>query len=184
MQQQSVCPDCNGTGKKITKKCPYCNGQGYNSVKEQVEVNIPAGISNGQQVRVQGYGERGENGGPNGDLYIEIRVRPHAHFVRDGNDIYIKVPISSVEATLGTKIDVPTAYGDVELSIPAGSQPNSKLRLKGYGVKNLRSGIKGDQYVELDVTIPKKLTKEEKELYEKLAQKKENIFDKFKKNFK
>ena len=184
MQQQSVCPDCNGTGKKITKKCPYCNGQGYNSVKEQVEVNIPAGISNGQQVRVQGYGERGENGGPNGDLYIEIRVRPHAHFVRDGNDIYIKVPISSVEATLGTTIDVPTAYGDVELNIPAGSQPNSKLRLKGYGVKNLRSGIKGDQYVELDVTIPKKLTREEKELYEKLAQKKENIFDKFKKNFK
>ena len=184
MQQQSVCLDCNGTGKKITKKCPYCNGQGYNSVKEQVEVNIPAGISNGQQVRVQGYGERGENGGPNGDLYIEIRVRPHAHFVRDGNDIYIKVPISSVEATLGTKIDVPTAYGDVELNIPAGSQPNSKLRLKGYGVKNLRSGIKGDQYVELDVTIPKKLTREEKELYEKLAQKKENIFDKFKKNFK
>lgn len=184
MQQQGVCPDCNGSGKKIKKKCTYCNGLGYNSIKEQVEVNIPAGISSGQQVRVQGYGQRGENGGPNGDLYIEIRVRAHKFFVREGNDIYIKVPITSVEATLGTKIDVPTAYGDVELTIPAGSQPNSRLRLKGYGIKSLRSDNKGDQYVELDITIPKKLTKEEKELYEKLAKKKENIFDKFKKNFK
>ena len=184
IQQQGVCPDCNGTGKKIKKKCPHCNGTGYNNVKEQVEVNIPAGISSGQQVRIQGYGERGENGGPNGDLYIEIRVRPHKYFVREGNDIYIKVPITSVEATLGTKIDVPTAYGDVELTIPAGTQPNSKLRLKGYGVKELRSNSKGDQYVEVEVSIPKKLSKEEKELYEKLSQKKENIFDKFKKNFK
>ena len=184
IQQQGVCPDCNGTGKKIKKKCPHCNGTGYNNVKEQVEVNIPAGISSGQQVRIQGYGERGENGGPNGDLYIEIRVRPHKYFIREGNDIYIKVPITSVEATLGTKIDVPTAYGDVELTIPAGTQPNSKLRLKGYGVKELRSNSKGDQYVEVEVSIPKKLSKEEKELYEKLSQKKENIFDKFKKNFK
>ena len=184
IQQQGVCPDCNGTGKKIKKKCPHCNGTGYNNIKEQVEVNIPAGISSGQQVRIQGYGERGENGGPNGDLYIEIRVRPHKYFIREGNDIYIKVPITSVEATLGTKIDVPTAYGDVELTIPAGTQPNSKLRLKGYGVKELRSNSKGDQYVEVEVSIPKKLSKEEKELYEKLSQKKENIFDKFKKNFK
>lgn len=185
IQQQGVCPECNGTGKKIKKRCSECNGSGYNTVKEQVEVNIPAGISSGQQVRLQGYGERGENGGPNGDLYIEIRVRKHKHFIRDGNDIYIRVPISSVEATLGTKIDVPTAYGDVELVIPAGTQPNSKLRLKGYGIKDLRGSSKGDQYVEVEVNIPKKLSKEEKELYEKLSSnKKENIFDKFKKTFK
>ena len=184
IQQQGPCPDCNGTGKRIKKKCPHCGGTGYNNVKEKVEVNIPAGISSGQQVRIQGYGERGENGGPNGDLYIEIRVRPHKHFIREDNDIYIKVPITSVEATLGTKIDVPTPYGDVELTIPAGTQPNSRLRLKGYGVKDLRSNSKGDQYVEVEVSIPKKLSKEEKELYEKLADKKENIFDKFKKNFK
>ena len=184
IQQQGVCPDCNGTGKRIKKKCSHCNGLGYNSVKEQVEVTIPAGISSGQQVRIQGYGERGENGGPNGDLYIEIDIRPHKYFIREGNNIYIRVPITSVEATLGTTIDVPTPYGDVELTIPAGSQPNSKLRLKGYGIKDLRSNAKGDQYVELEVNIPKKLSKEEKELYEKLSKKKENIFEKFKKNFK
>ena len=184
IQQQGVCPDCRGSGKRIKKVCPHCGGTGYNNVKEKVEVNIPAGISSGQQVRLQGYGERGENGGPNGDLYIEIRVRSHKYFVRDDNDIYIKVPITSVEATLGTTIDVPTPYGDVELSIPAGSQPNSRLRIKGYGIKDLRGSSKGDLYVELEVTIPKKLSKEEKELYEKLSEKKENIFDKFKKNFK
>ena len=184
IQQQGVCPDCRGSGKRIKKVCPHCGGTGYNNVKEKVEVNIPAGISSGQQVRLQGYGERGENGGPNGDLYIEIRVRSHKYFVRDDNDIYIKVPITSVEATLGTTIDVPTPYGDVELSIPAGSQPNSRLRIKGYGIKDLRGSSKGDLYVELEVTIPKRLSKEEKELYEKLSEKKENIFDKFKKNFK
>lgn len=184
IQQQGVCPDCRGTGKRIKKVCPHCGGSGYNNVKEKVEVNIPAGISSGQQVRVQGYGERGENGGPNGDLYIEIRVKPHKYFIREDDDIYIRVPISSIDATLGTTIDVPTPYGDVELNIPAGSQPNSKLRIKGYGVKNLRSSSKGDMYVELEVTIPTKLSKEEKELYQKLSEKKESIFDKFKKNFK
>ena len=184
IQQQAVCPDCRGSGKRIKKKCPVCGGSGYKNVREQVEVNIPAGISTGQQVRIQGYGERGENGGPNGDLYIEIRVKDHKYFEREGNDIYIRVPISSIDATLGTKIDVPTPYGDVELVIPAGTQPNTKLRLKGYGVKELRSNQKGDQYVEIEVSIPKKLSKEEKELYEKLADKKESIFEKFKKNFK
>ena len=184
MQQQGVCPDCNGTGKRIKKRCPKCGGSGYNTVKEEVEVDIPAGISTGQQVRVQGYGERGENGGPNGDLYIEIRVKKHKYFIRDGKDIYIRVPISSIDATLGTKIDVPTAYGDIELTVPAGTQPNTKLRLKGYGIKDLRSSAKGDQYVEIEVNIPTKLSREEKEMYQKLSEKKENIFDKFKKNFK
>ena len=184
IQQQGVCPDCNGTGKHIRKRCPHCGGSGYNNVKEKVDVSIPAGISSGQQVRLQGYGERGSNGGPNGDLYIEIRVRPHKYFEREDDDIFIKVPITSVEATLGTKLDIPTPYGDVELTIPAGTQPNTRLRLKGYGVKNLRSSQKGDLYVEVEVNIPKKLSKEEKELYEQLSAKKESIFEKFKKNFK
>ena len=186
IQQQTVCPDCGGTGKHIKKKCPHCNGEGYTRTKEQVEVNIPAGISSGQQVRLTGYGERGSNGGPNGDLYIEIRVKPHKYFVREGNDIYIKIPISSVDATLGTKVDVPTCHGDVELTIPAGTQPGQQLRLKGYGVKDVRSSSVGDQYVEVEVTIPKKLSKNEKELYEKLhlEDSKESVFDKFKKAFK
>lgn len=185
VQQQSVCPDCKGSGKRIKKICPYCHGEGYNNVKEQVEVSIPAGISSGQQVRVAGYGERGENGGPNGDLYIEVRIKAHKYFTREGNNIHITVPISSVDATIGTTVDVPTAYGDVELTIPAGTQPGQQLRLKGYGVKDLRTKNVGDQYVEVRVEIPKKLTREEKELYEKLAnRKKDNVFDKFKKSFK
>ena len=184
MNQVGVCPDCGGTGKKIKVMCTDCGGSGYHRVKEQVEVTIPACISSGQQVRIQGYGERGSNGGDNGDLYIEVNVRPHKYFVRQGNDIYIQVPISSIDATLGTKIDVPTCHGDIELTIPAGSQPGQKLRLKGYGVPSLRSNTKGDQYVELKVEIPTKLTREEKELYEKLASKKESVFEKFKKSFK
>ena len=184
MQQTVVCPNCNGSGKVIKTKCPECGGSGYHHVKDQVEVSIPAGISSGQQVRVQGYGERGINGGDNGDLYIEINVRQHKYFHREGNDIYIEVPISSIDATLGTKIDVPTCHGDVELNIPAGSQPNQKLRLKGYGVPSIRTGSKGDQYVILKVEIPTKLSKDEKELYEKLAKKNESVFEKFKKAFK
>lgn len=186
MQTVADCPDCNGTGKHIKNKCPNCNGTGYINKKENVEVNIPAGISSGQQVRLSGYGERGYNGGPNGDLYIEIVVKPHKYFVREGNDIYITVPISAIDATLGCKVDVPTCNGDVSLTIPPGSQPGQRLRIKGYGVKSLRSNQVGDQYVELKVEIPTKLSKEEKDLYKKLQTKteKETVFDKFKKAFK
>lgn len=185
MQQQSICPDCHGKGKRVKKICPHCGGNGYNTVKEQVEVSIPAGIGSGQQVRLSGYGERGENGGPNGDLYIEIRVRPHKYFTREGNNIRISVPISALDATLGTTVDVPTAYGDVEMNVPAGTQPGQQLRLRGYGIKDLRTGNVGDQYVEIQIEIPKKLSREEKELYEKLAnRKKESVFERFKKSFK
>ena len=187
MQQMSDCPDCRGTGKKIRRKCTHCNGEGYIRKKEEVEVSIPEGIMSGQQVRLAGYGERGENGGPNGDLYIEINVRPHKFFTRSGNDIHVKIPISAVDATLGCSVDVPTCHGDVEMKIPAGTQPGQQLRLKGYGAKDLRSGNTGDQYVEVEVTIPTKLSREEKELYEKLAgktTKKTSVFEQFKKQFK
>ena len=185
MSSTAVCPDCDGTGKRIKKVCPDCFGKGFNTVKEKVEVSIPAGINSGQQVRVSGYGERGSNGGDNGDLYIEINVRPHENFTRQGNDILIQVPISAVEATLGTTIEVPTCHGEVELKVPAGTQPNTRLRIKGYGVPYIGSAAKGDQYVELKVVIPTKLSTSEKELYEKLAGKKhQSPFEKFKENFK
>ncbi len=187
MQQVVECPDCHGTGKRIRHKCDKCNGLGYNHKNEEVEISIPAGISSGQQIRVAGMGERGSNGGPNGDLYIEINVRPHQYFVREGNNIHIKVPISAVDATLGCTIDVPTVHGDVELTIPAGTQPNQQLRIKGYGVKDLRSSTMGDEYVEIEVTIPKKLSKEERDLYNQLSNrnsKKESVFEKFKRQFK
>ena len=181
----SICPECNGTGKQIKNKCPKCHGRGYEHKRVKLEIKIPAGIQSGQQIRVANKGERGTNGGPNGDLYIEINVNRHPNFVRDGNDIRISVPISAVDATLGCTVDVPTVYGDVELTIPAGTQHGTQFRLRGKGVKAPRGG-QGDQYVEVKVEIPTKLSREEKEYYEKLKNSKtsESPFDKFKKAFK
>lgn len=184
-QTQSVCPDCHGKGKIISKKCEVCHGAGYNSKKVNVDIKIPAGIVSGQQLRVGGKGERGINGGPYGDLFIEIAVSSHKFFIRQGSDIHITIPISAIDATLGTVIDVPTVYGDVALTIPAGTQPNTKFRLKDKGVEDLRSGRKGDQFVEVKLEIPNKISKSERELYEQLKKKKgDGVFDRFKKAFK
>jgi len=187
MQSEVVCPDCRGSGKRIINKCTNCHGEGYITRNQDIDLSIPAGINTGQQIRVPGVGGRGQNGGPNGDLYIEINVKPHRYFKRDGNNIYVTIPISIADAVLGTKLDVPTVNGDVELNIPAGCQPGDLLRLKEQGVKDPRNNRRGDQYVEVNVEIPKKLTKEEKEIFEKLRTKKgkkESAFEKFKKNFK
>ena len=188
-QSQSVCPQCSGTGKQVTRKCSKCNGKGYEHKRVEVDVKIPAGIQSGQQLRITGKGERGANGGPNGDLFIEIMVGKHEYFNREGKNIYIHVPISSVDATLGCSIDVPTVYGDVELNIPAGTQNNTQFRLRGKGIKDLRGADQGDQYVQIDIEIPKKLSRDEKELYMKLREtasknNKESVFEKFKKAFK
>ena len=183
---QTTCPDCNGTGKVIKDKCPHCKGNGYVNKNVTVELNIPAGINTHQQLRVAGKGHRGINGGSNGDLYVEIFVRPHKHFKREGKNIHIVVPISSIDATLGCEVDVPTVNGDVTMKVPEGTQSGTVLRLKGKGVKDLRSDVYGDQFVTIDVKIPTKLSREEKELYQKLrkASQKESIFDQFKKSFK
>ena len=184
VQQQSVCPECGGSGKKIGRKCTKCGGRGYEHKRVKLDIKIPAGIQSGQQVRVSGKGERGVNGGPNGDLYIEILVTPHKVFQREGNDIHISVPVSAIDATLGCKVDVPTVYGDVSLTIPAGTQHGKKFRLKGKGVKSARS--QGDEYVEVQIEIPTKLNHEERELYEKIRSKKgyESPFERFKRAFK
>ncbi len=189
MQSQSVCPDCGGSGKTITRKCSKCHGKGYEHKRVAVDVKIPAGISSGQQLRVSQKGERGANGGPNGDLYIEILVNKHDYFVREGRNIHINIPISSVDAALGCIVDVPTVYGDVELTIPAGTQSGTQFRIKNKGVKSLNNSDQGDQYVKVNVEIPKKISKEEKAMYEKLRElskknDKESVFDKFKKAFK
>ncbi|MBR5049672.1 MAG: molecular chaperone DnaJ [Erysipelotrichaceae bacterium] len=188
MQSQSTCPDCHGSGKKIMKACAKCRGTGYVKKKIEVDLNIPAGIQSGQQLRIAGKGNKGYNGGPNGDLYVEIVVDQDKHFLRDGDDILIEVPLSAVDAALGCKIDVPTVYGDVELTIPAGTQPGQKFRLRGKGVKNIRSSYYGDQYVIVNVVIPTSLSREEKELYGKLkaaeGKGKKNVFEKFRSTFK
>ena len=155
--------------------------------KKDVTVHILAGINEGQQIRVSGLGERGTNGGPNGDLYVEVLIKPHADFKRDGNDIHLDVPIDFVDAVLGTNIDVPTVYGDVTLNIPAGTQPGQILRMKGQGIKDLRTGKPGNQFVHLIVRVPTTLTKEQKTILESFlnaSNPKDSLFTKFKKSFK
>ena len=152
-----------------------------------VQLDIPAGINSNQQLRVAGKGGRGANGGPNGDLFVEIQVGSHEHFKLEGRNIHITIPVSNVDATLGCEVDVPTVQGDVTVKIPAGTQSGTILRLKGKGVKDLRSTNYGDEMVRIEVKIPTKLSSEEKELYtklSKLSKKKESIFDAFKRQFK
>lgn len=188
MQSEEICPECQGTGKKIMKVCSKCRGKGYTKKKIEVEVNIPAGIQSGQQLRIAGKGDRGFNGGPNGDLYIEIIVGSSPLFVREGNDILVTVPISILDATLGCKIDVPTVYGNVELTIPSGTQPGQKFRMRAKGVKDIRSNNYGDEYVIVDIKVPTSLNREEKQLYSKLKEietsSKKSVFEKFRKSYK
>ncbi len=187
-QTQSVCPDCRGNGKRIRKACPECGGKGYNRKNVNVEVKVPAGIQSGQQLRVPGKGERGTNGGPNGDLYLEINVLPHEKFERSGDDIYLEIPVTAVDATIGTTIDVPTIDGDISMKIPAGTQEGTRLRLKEKGVTNLRTGKRGDQYCIVSIQIDKKLSKKEQELYKQLqelqAKDKKSGWESFKDLFK
>lgn len=187
IENTESCPHCGGTGKIITNKCPDCGGKGYVNKKKDIKVHILAGINEGQQIRVNGMGERGLNGGPNGDLYVEIMIKPHPYFKRDRNDIHINVPLDIIDAALGIKVDIPTVYGNVTLNIPAGTQPNQVLRMKGQGVKDLRTGKPGDQYVHLDVKVPTSLNKEQKkslEDFKKASNENESFFKKFLKNFK
>ena len=185
IQQETTCPTCKGSGRIIKETCSKCNGKGYIRTKESIDVKIPAGINSGQNIRVAGKGDRGINGGQNGDLYIEVNVAPHQSFERKGNDIYLTIPIDFVDVCLGTTIVVPTVYGDTEVKIPAGCQPNQVIRLKDKGVKDLRGNGYGEQYLKLNVKTPTNLTSKQKELLEQFkTSSKESWIDKFKKNFK
>ena len=163
---QTVCPDCGGSGKKVEHRCSQCGGKGYVRIHKDLNIHIPAGINSGQQIRASGYGGPGRNGGQHGDLYIEINVKPHEYFKRDGNDIHLEVPIDFTDAILGTKIDVPTVYGEVTLTIPEGTQPGTILRMRDKGIKDLRNGRSGDQYVHLNIKFPTSVNKKEKEALE------------------
>lgn len=187
MENEAVCPECGGSGKVVLDKCPDCGGKGYIRKRKTITLNIPAGIANGQQMRQAGMGEIGKNNGPHGDLYIEINVREHPNFKREGNDIHIEVPIDFVDAILGTTIEIPTVYGDKKLNIPAGTQPNQVLKMRGFGIKDLRSGKPGDQYVHLNIKMPTSLSKEQRELletYKSKSNESDSFFSKFMKNFK
>ena len=145
---RTTCPDCNGKGKTHKEKCSYCRGTGKIKTNKDLEVKIPAGVDTGNQLRMSGKGEAGTNGGPNGDIYLEFNVGNHEIYERDGNDIYLELPITMSEAALGCKKDVPTIHGSVRLTIKEGAETGDKYRLKGKGIEDVHSYRKGDMYDE------------------------------------
>mgnify|MGYP002622859553 CR=1 FL=1 len=187
-QMETVCPDCRGSGKIITKRCPSCGGAGRVKTTKDVEINIPAGMQTGMTMRMEGYGGAGVNGGMPGDLYISFVCGEHPSFKRDGVDIVLEIPISFSQAALGDTIEVPTIDGNVSLKIPAGTQPGTKLRLKGRGTKNPKGGSRGDQYVICKVVVPESLSSEEKKIISDLQacekKEKKSPWDKFMSSFK
>ncbi len=166
-QSVQACPQCRGTGKIIKDKCQTCYGEGYITKKKIIEVTVPAGIDDGQSIRLSGQGDPGTNGGPRGDLLVEVRVKPHPTFQRDGMDIYSNVPISFAKAALGGEIKINTVDGDIMYNVAPGTQTDTRVRFKGKGVPSLRnSQTRGDMYVTLIVQVPNSLTKEQRELLE------------------
>jgi len=169
MAQIKTCDRCQGKGEIIDDPCPDCNGEGRVNRRRDIKVEIPAGISSGQRIRLSGKGGAGQRGGPSGDLFVRVDVKPHDLFERRGDDVYYELPINFVQAALGDEIQVPTLEGKVKLKIPEGTQPGDSLRLKNKGINHLRSSGRGDQYIKIKVVIPKTLNSEQKELLQKFA---------------
>ncbi len=170
MVQVSTCPVCNGRGETIGTPCHTCSGRGLVRRSRKKLVTVPAGVDNGNQIRLAGEGQPGENGGPNGNLYLVIRVLSHRYFKRRENDILLDLDINIAQATLGAEVEVPTVDGPAKLKIPAGIQPGKVLRMRGKGVPHLRGNGRGDQMVVVNVEVPKNLTSEQRQLMEKLAE--------------
>lgn len=188
----NTCDACGGKGTIISEHCPDCKGKGHVRKQKKIKVNIPAGVDNGNAIPLRGQGEAGTNGGPAGDLYINIRVAPHNFFKRKGYDIYMDSHISFAKAALGTELKVRTIDGEVKYDVPPGTQPGTIFRLRGKGVPQVNGRGRGDQYVNVVVDIPKSLNQKEKEAllaYMEVSgeieeSEKEGFFKKIKKNFK
>ncbi|WP_225784739.1 molecular chaperone DnaJ [Xenophilus sp. Marseille-Q4582] len=165
---QQTCPQCRGTGKIIPEPCTTCHGQGKIKNTKTLEVKIPAGIDDGMRIRSTGNGEPGTNGGPPGDLYIEIRIKKHEVFERDGDDLHCVVPVSMTTAALGGEIEVPTLGGHAAIDIPDGTQSGKQFRLRGKGIKGVRSSYPGDLYCHIRVETPVKLTEHQRKLLKEL----------------
>lgn len=186
-----VCSSCNGQGAIIKEKCVECHGSGKVKKQRQIHVKIPAGVDEGAQLRVTGEGEAGTRGGPPGDLYVVIRVKPHDFFDREGDDIYCEIPLTFTQAALGDDIEIPTLTEKVKLKIPAGTQTNTYFRLKGKGVPRLRGYGQGDQHVKVTVVTPTSLSDDQRELLREFANQsgesthaqEKSIFERFKKAF-
>jgi molecular chaperone DnaJ len=165
---QQTCPHCHGTGKIIPEPCTTCSGQGRIKKNKTLEVKIPAGINEGMRIRSSGNGEPGTNGGPAGDLYIEIRIKQHEIFERDGDDLHCTVPVGLTLVTLGGSIEVPTLGGKAEIELPEGTQHGKTFRLRGKGIKGVRSSYPGDLYCHVSVETPIKITEHQRKLLKEL----------------
>ena len=161
---QQTCPRCHGTGKIIPEPCTNCEGVGKVKTTKTLEVKIPAGIDDGMRIRSSGNGEPGVNGGPSGDLYIEIHIKQHAVFQRDGDDLHCEMPIAFATAALGGELEIPTLNGNAAISIPEGTQSGKTFRLRGKGIKGVRSGYPGDLYCHVQIETPVRLTEHQKKL--------------------
>ena len=173
---QAACPDCAGTGQIIKEKCSDCHGEGHKTERHSVKVDVPAGVEDGNQIRLQRQGDVGKNNGPHGDLYIIFRVKPSDIYERQGTEIYYELPINIVQATLGDEIEVPTVHGSVKLKVPAGTQPGTTFRLRGKGAPSVRGTGTGAQHVKVKVEVPKKISEDQAEHLRSFA--KESGFDK------
>ena len=169
VQSTTSCPKCGGTGKIIHQPCKTCKGKGNVRRQQKIEVNVPAGIDDGQTISKTSAGNAGINGGPNGDLLVSVSVRPHAKFERDGTSVLLEQEISYAQAVLGAEIEVPTIDGKVKLNIPEGTQPGAVFRLKGKGIPYLRGSGRGDQFISVTIKVPKNLSHSQKELLRQFA---------------
>lgn len=188
-----VCNYCSGSGKIIPDKCNTCGGTGKVKKRKTIHITIPAGIDEGQQIRVSGKGESGVNGGPPGDLFVVVQVKPHDFFQREGDHIFCELPLTFAQAALGDEIEVPTVHGKVKLKIPAGTQTGKTFRMKGKGAPNVRGYGHGDQHIKVKVMTPTKLSEHQKELlrefneiggHDATDEQGSSLFDRFKKAFK
>jgi molecular chaperone DnaJ len=169
MVRATVCDVCQGDGRVAKQPCKVCRGRGRKVERPKVSVDVPAGIADGQRIRIAGRGHAGERGGPAGDLYVMVHVREDPRFVRDGDDLITAVDVSAPLAAVGTTVEVPTVDGSVELEIPAGTQPHETLVIRGAGMPALRGRRTGDLRVMVNVVVPRHLNREQRELYERLA---------------
>lgn len=191
VSQTTTCHKCSGTGRIINSPCHSCHGTGKQKVAKTKEVNIPAGIDDGQKIKFSGEGNPGTNGGPAGNLYVTVTIRPDPIFEREGYDIYTEVPITYTQAVLGGEIDIPTINGQEKYNIKEGTQNGTRFRFKGYGIKKLNKNDNGDQYVTVNVEVPSNLSKKQKELLksfedsltEKNYTKRQSFFEKIKNSF-
>lgn len=187
----TTCPHCHGSGSVITNPCSKCHGHGKTKEKKKITIHIPAGIDNGMRIKMSGHGDAGEHGGPNGDLYVYVSVKPHEFLQRENDDLYLDLPLSFSEAALGTKKEIPTLSDSYRVVIPEGTQTGKIFRLKGHGMPNVHSGTKGDLLVRVSVETPVNLSAQQKDLltqFSKLEKehnspKKKNFFDRLKSFF-